>query len=149
MQIQLQWQGRMSFESTIGSHAIAMDAKKPVGDSTAPNPKELLLAGLAGCTAMDVIALMKKHKQNVKSFKVKGHASSSTDRHPSVFTAVKLDFVLEGEVSPELAVEAVQLSQTRYCGVSAMLVKSFPITWEVHVNGKAYAVGQAQFDEHQ
>ncbi len=145
MQLELQWKELMAFEAKAGANTVSMDAKTPIGRSSAQTPKELVIAGLCGCTAMDVIALMRKHKQKVTSFTVKADVSVVEKVHPAVFSAVKLDFFLEGEVEPQRALEAVQLSQTQYCGVSAMLAKAFPITWELFVNGESVGQGKAEF----
>lgn len=145
MQLELQWKDLMAFEAKVGSNTVSMDTKAPIGRNTAANPKELVAAGLCGCTAMDVIALMRKYKQEVTHFSVKADISMTEKGHPIVFTAARLNFYLEGKVDPVKAVEAVQLSQTQYCGVSAMLVKAFPITWEVFVNGESVGSGQASF----
>jgi putative redox protein len=145
MQLELNWKEGMAFEAKAGSNLVAMDAKTPIGRNTGATPKELVAAGLAGCTAMDVIALMRKHKQEVSHFSVKTDITTTEKGHPAVFTAAKMNFYLEGKVDPAKAVEAVHLSQTQYCGVSAMLSKAFPITWEVFVNGESVGNGQAQF----
>jgi putative redox protein len=145
MQLELNWKEGMAFEAKAGSNLIPMDAKTPIGRNTAATPKELVAAGLAGCTAMDVIALMRKYKQEVTHFSTKVDITTMDKGHPTVFTAAKINFYLEGKVDPAKAVEAVHLSQTQYCGVSAMLAKAFPITWEVFVNGESVGTGQAQF----
>jgi len=145
MQLELNWKDGMAFEAKAGSNLIPMDAKTPIGRNTAATPKELVAAGLAGCTAMDVIALMRKHKQEVTHFSIKTDVSTVEKGHPAVFTAVKLNFYLEGKIDPAKALEAVQLSQTQYCGVSAMLAKAFPISWELFVNGASIGTGEASF----
>jgi putative redox protein len=145
MQLELNWKDGMAFEAKAGSNLISMDAKTPIGRNTAATPKELLAAALAGCTAMDVIALMRKHKQEVTHFSIKTEISTNEKAHPAVFTAVKLNFYLEGQVDPAKALQAVQLSQTQYCGVSAMLSQAFPINWELFVNGASIGTGEASF----
>jgi len=122
-----------------------MDAKSPIGQGSALTPKELVVAGLCGCTAMDVMALMRKHRQAVTAFEVRAEVATSEGGPPVVFTSAELEFVLEGEVDPALALEAVRLSQTRFCGVTAMLVKAFPIRYRVVVNGAPAGEGQADF----
>ncbi len=145
MQVELNWKEGMAFEAKAGTNTVAMDAKTPIGRNAAANPKELVAAGLAGCSAMDVIALMRKYKQEVTQFSVKAEITTTEKGHPAVFTAAKLSYHLHGQVDPAKAVEAVHLSQTQYCGVSAMLAKAFPISWEVFVNGQSAGSGQAQF----
>ena len=145
MKMNLSWQDRMVFVASASGCQTKMDAKAPIGQGSALTPKELVLAGLCGCTAMDVISLMRKHKQTVTRFEVKADASVSEGGHPVVFTAATLTFELDGEVDPSRALEAVRLSQTQYCGVSAMLSKALPIRWELVVNGTPVAQGQAEF----
>lgn len=113
-----------------------MDAKAPIGSDKAFTPKQLVVAGLAGCTAMDVIALMKKHKQPVDSFEIEAVVEKSGGGYPEVFTGAVLVFRLMGVLDEAKVVEAVTLSQTKYCGVSAMLAKAFPIRYRIEINGK-------------
>jgi putative redox protein len=145
MKLDLIWQEKMVFVASAAGCETKMDAKAPIGQGSALTPKELVLAGLCGCTAMDVIALMRKHKQNVKRFSVKADAGMSEGGHPVVFTAATLTFELDGDVDPSMALDAVRLSQTQYCGVSSMLSKAFPIRWELVVNGTSAGQGQAEF----
>jgi putative redox protein len=145
MKLNLSWQEKMVFVASAAGSETRMDAKAPIGQGSALTPKELVLAGLCGCTAMDVIALMRKHKQSVTRFDVKADVSVSEGGHPVVFTAATLTFELDGEVDPAVALEAVTLSQTKYCGVSSMLSKAFPIEWELVVNGTSVGQGRAEF----
>lgn len=146
MKVELNWKEGLAFDVKAGLNTVSMDAKAPLGRGKAPTPKELVAAGLAGCTAMDVMAFMRKHRQEVTAFSIATDITTSDkDVHPAVFTSAKLNFHLEGKVDPAKAVEAVQLSQSVECGVSAMLAKAFPITWEVFVNGQSVGSGEARF----
>ena len=102
MKLNLSWQDKMLFVASAAGCETKMDAKAPIGQGSALTPKELVLAGLSGCTAMDVIALMRKHKQKVTRFDVKTDASVSAGGHPVVFTAATLTFELDGEVVERL-----------------------------------------------
>jgi putative redox protein len=135
----------MSFETTDGVNVVRMDARSPVGSDSALSPKQLLLAGLAGCTAMDVVALLKKHQQPLESLGVDTEVEKSSGGYPEVFTSARLTFKLTGAVDPARALEAVRLSQTRYCGVSAMLSKAFPIRYTLELNGQKIGEGEAAF----
>ncbi len=146
MKVDLHWTEAMKLTGTEGSHAVAMDAKPPIGQGTAMTPKELVAAGLGGCTAMDVIALLKKHKQPFKSLDLAVDIESSTSGHPVVFTKAEVIFRVTGEVNPEILKEAVILSQTKYCGVSAMLSKALPIFFKIILNEEIIHEGKAQFD---
>ena len=135
----------MKFNATADGQSVVMDAKAPIGSSSAMTPKELIAAGLAGCTAMDVIALLKKHKQAYKALEVDADIVASTAGQPVVFTSATLTFTATGEIDRAILLEAVHLSQTKYCGVSAMLVKAFPISYVVMLNGEQIGEGKADF----
>lgn len=135
----------MEFTASAGGHAISMDAKKPIGADTAQSPKELLLAALCGCTAMDVVSLMRKHKQPLESFSIDAEAEV-VDGFPAVFTGVHLTYHLKGTLDLERVKEAVQLSETKYCSISAMISKAVPIRYTVEINGSVIATGEASFD---
>jgi putative redox protein len=145
MKMLVTWDERMVFTAAAAGCTAMMDAKAPIGQGTALTPKELVVAGLCGCAAMDVIALMRKHKQAVTTFEVKAEVTTSEGGPPVVFTSAELEFALAGQVDPALALEAVRLSQTHFCGVTAMLVKAFPIRYRVLVNGTLAGEGQADF----
>lgn len=139
----------MEFEAVAGPHVVRMDAKTPIGKNSAASPKELVAMGLGGCTAMDVIALLKKYKQPPQSFQIDVEIQPSTAGHPAVFEKAVLKYVVNGNVDAEKLIEAVTLSQTKYCGVSAMLSKALPIEYRVVLNGAEIATGAANFETHQ
>ncbi len=145
METTLRWKQGMSFDGGTEKHTVTMDAKTPIGRGEGLTPKELVVLGLAGCTAMDVSAWMKKNKQDVQSFEIQSSVETSTSGHPSVFTKAVLHFRLTGSIQSEILKEAVELSQTKYCGVSAMLSKAFPIEYIVDLNGETIAQGEAKF----
>lgn len=136
MEAKVVWKEKMRFEASAAGHAAPMDTKTPIGEDTAMNPKEYLLTGLCGCTAMDVAAFMRKYKQVVKTFEVRVEAEKSNE-HPVVFTQAHLTYSFTGEnLDKEKIKEAIHLSKTKYCGISAMLSKAFPITFQVDINGE-------------
>jgi putative redox protein len=143
------WKAGMEFDGVAEGHTVPMDAKRPIGKSSAATPKELVAMGLGGCTAMDVIALLKKHKQPPSAFRIEIEIQPSTSGNPVVFEKAELSFMVEGEVTPETLLEAVQLSQTKYCGVSAMLAKAFPIEYRVYLNSQEIGSGSANFETNQ
>ena len=147
MNAKLKWKDKMVFEGVVGGHSIVLDAKPPVGTNAGPTPKELVALGLGGCTAMDVIALLNKHKQVPKSFEIDVEIDMvpSEGKQPVVFDQALLSYVVKGEVEPERLLEAVQLSQSKYCSVGAMLSRSFPISYRVELNGFEVGVGRARF----
>lgn len=145
MQVSCRWQSGLKFLGSAGENQIVMDAKSPLGTNAGMTPKELVVAGLCGCTAMDVAALMKKHKQQVDDLAVIADVTTSAGVSPVVFTAVALNFQLSGQIDAKTLLEAVHLSQTKYCGVSAMLALAFPITYTVELNGETIGDGKAEF----
>ena len=132
------------FKSISSGHEVLMDAKSPMGSDKAATPKELVLMAICGCTAMDVVMLLKKYRQEVKSFDVTADADL-TEGQPKIFKAVNLVFNINGNVDIEKAKEAVMLSQTKYCGVSAMIATSCPIHYKVLVNGDLVSEATANF----
>lgn len=145
MNIDLTWNERMSFTARAGDHLAQMDARPPLGTGNGMTPKELLLAALAGCTAMDVAGLLRKHKQPLERFTVRVDATPSEGDHPKVFSKLRVVFELTGPVDPRGALDAVRASQTQFCGISAMLSKAVPIEYVVIVNGEQVGTGYAQF----
>ena len=131
MNIKSTWLGKMKFESTDAEgHKVAMDAKESVGgENSAPGPKELVLSGLAGCTGMDVISLLKKMRAMPDSLRMEVEAEQ-TEEHPITFKKVHLKYFVMGDVPEDKLKKAIELSQERYCGVSAMMRKAVELTYE-------------------
>jgi putative redox protein len=136
MKVVTKWTEKMRFVASADGHDVRMDTKAPIGTDTALSPKQLVIAGLAGCTAMDVAALMKKYNQPVEGFEIEAEVEKSSGGYPEVFTSALLIFRLNGVLDESKVIEAVTLSQTKYCGVSAMLAKAFPIRYRIEINGK-------------
>lgn len=147
MKVLTKWVEKLKLVASADGHEVPMDTKAPIGTDTALTPKQLVVAGLAGCTAMDVIALMKKHKQPMESFEVETDIEKSSGGYPEVFNKAVLTFKFKGNLDNSKVIEAVTLSQTKYCGVSAMLSKSFPIHYVIEVNGEKIGEGNADFHQ--
>ena len=145
MNLNCAWDSGLKFTARSGEHAVGMDTKPPLGTDTALTPKQLLVAGVCGCTGMDVVALLKKFRQPLDSFQIEAEAISAERGYPEVFKEIRLTFKLAGAIDPPKALEAVRLSQTKYCGVSAMVCKAVPITYQVQLNGEAIGTGEAHF----
>lgn len=145
MKARTTWKEKMKFLGEADGNSVLMDAKSPIGSGTGLTPKELVAIGLAGCSAMDVVALMKKHKQPLEAFDVDIEITTSDNQHPAVFKSATLTYYFKGDVAPERAIESVKLSQTKYCGVSAMLSKAFPISYKVVLNDNEISTGEAYF----
>ena len=104
------------------------------GDEDGFRPMELLAIGLGGCTAMDVISILQKKRQDISGFEVHIDAERATD-HPKVFTHMKIEYIVHGHQVDRAAVErAIELSTTKYCPAQAMLVKAVEIehTYIIH-----------------
>lgn len=122
----------MSFKGELDGFTITIDADESVGGKNkGPKPKGLSLTSLAGCTAMDVISILRKMRAEPEEFSVEAAAEVS-DEHPKVFTKITITYYFKGgEVTREKAEKAVSLSEERYCGVSAMLRQAAPIETKI------------------
>jgi len=97
------------------------------GDNDGFRPLELMAIGLAGCTAMDVISILKKKRQIVTGYEVNVN-SERAEAHPKVFTAATIEYHVTGQSVDEKAVaRAIELSAVRYCPAQAMMAKAFPM----------------------
>ena len=129
MDAKVTWKGRMTFTGEAESgYAIPLGTDPAVGgDSDGLRPLELLAIGLAGCTAMDVISILQKKRQDVTDFEVKVHAERAAE-HPKVFTHILVEYLITGrEVEPAAVERAIELSETKYCPAQAMLAKACTI----------------------
>ena len=104
------------------NHWIPLDGPEEIGGySAATRPLELILIGLAGCTSMDVISILKKMKVHLDDYELKVTAEQA-EEYPKVFTRIQLQYVFYGEGIDSAKVEkAIKLSEERYCSVTAML----------------------------
>ncbi len=134
MKIDVNWLGNMAFEAAAGEKKIIIDAlPQSGGEDKGMNPKNLLLASLAGCTSMDVVSILKKMNVKPEVFNVRVEAIASTE-HPVYFTHIKVIYQFGGEHLPEKKLEkAVKLSQEKYCGISYMLGKSSELSYEIEM----------------
>lgn len=113
--------------SATSRHAVVMDAGK---EKTASSPLELVLIALCGCTATDVVGILRKKREPFTTLEVSARAERATD-YPQVFTSVHLTYRVHGAVSPKAMEDAVKLSKEKYCSVSAMVEKSAKITYTI------------------
>lgn len=136
-EIDVQWMGKMQFNALVNGHTIIMDGPEKVGrEDNGPIPKPFVLTALAGCTGMDVAAILRKADKNPDSFDIKVQGEISK-RAPIEYIAIHVIYEFKGaEENKEAAMKAVTDSQERFCGVSSMLKKALPLTWEVHYNGR-------------
>jgi len=113
---------------TETSPAIVVDSSGEFGTHSGPSPMELVIIGLAGCTAMDVVSIMDKKRQTMTNLQVKVEAERA-ENHPKIYTKIHIEYVAYGTgISEQALARAIELSETRYCSVQAMLSKSALMT---------------------
>lgn len=119
------WKDGMAFEGTTTTgHKIIIDASREGGgEDRGPKPIELLLTGLAGCTAMDVLSVLRKKREPLKGLEVYVEGERAGD-HPMVYKHITIVYRVYGDVADASVARAVELSNTKYCGVHAMLEKT-------------------------
>ncbi len=126
------WLDKMAFETEVNGHKLTLDAVEKVGGlDRGPRPKPLMKLSLAGCTAMDVISILKKMRVEPDDFKV--HVDGElTEEHPVHYSAMHITYEFVGKNLPKAKIKkAVNLSQDRYCGVSFLYKKVMKITHEI------------------
>ena len=136
MECKVKWiEGGMSFLAETGSnHAVLMDgAPEAGGRNLAPRPMELLLAGTGGCTAFDVVAILKKGRHAVTGCEVSLTAERA-ETDPKVFTHIHFHFRITGKgLKPELVTPAINLSKEKYCSAPIMLGETAKITHDFEI----------------
>lgn len=110
---------------------------KSVVDPQGASPMELLLMGIAGCSSIDIVMILKKQHLELTDLQMEVEGKRIEGAVPNVFTEIHLKVLLEGEVSPAKAKRAVGLSLEKYCSVAKMLEKTAEITYEISLNGEA------------
>jgi putative redox protein len=128
------WKNDMSFEAEVNGFKIVLDADASVGgQNLGPRPKPLTLVSLAGCTGMDVISILKKMRVEPEYFNV-AVEGELTEEHPKIFGKIHLVYEFRGQDLPmDKLKKAIELSQDRYCGVTAMLNKSSELSYEIKI----------------
>jgi putative redox protein len=135
MKARIKWVEDLMFIGETGSgHAVVIDGPPDLGGrNLGPRPMELILQGLGGCTAIDVIHILKKARQNVSDCVIELSAERA-ETDPKVFTRIHIHFIVSGKELSEKQVErAIQLSAEKYCSASIMLGKSVAITHDYEV----------------
>ncbi len=123
------WTDNSRFVGIAGSrHSIVMDAAST--EKSASSPMELVLIGLCGCTATDVVSILHKKREPFTALEVHAEADQAHEP-PRVYTAIRLVYKVRGNVSKKAMEDAVRLSKEKYCSVSAMLEKTAAITFTI------------------
>ena len=131
MNARVRWTVGMRFDGSAESGgAMTMDARpEHGGEGAGPSPMETVLLALGGCTGMDVISILGKMRAPLAGLEI-AIAADRADEHPRVFTRIALEYVFVGDgLRPDQVSRAVELSQERYCSVSAMLRQAAPLTY--------------------
>lgn len=130
-EVKTSWKGKMAFDSQIDEHTVRTDSTSPLGDSSGPSPKKLLLASLAGCTGIDVISLLEKMRVPITNLEIDTEADL-TEEHPKVFSEIRIIYRVFGKDLKKKKIEkAINLSKDKYCDVSAMLAANSPIKYVI------------------
>ena len=126
-EISTSWDGQNGYTAKNLTGGMVLMGKDKDGNPGV-GPMELLLAGLAGCTAMDIISILEKKRQKPEKFEVTVRGNQKIDTYPMVFTEFKVEYLLWGDNLKEKDVEqAIQLSEEKYCSVGGTLSKAAPI----------------------
>ncbi len=128
------WLNKMAFETEINGHKIIIDADDSVGgENLGARPKPFMLAALGGCTGMDVVSILKKMRVELDGFNVKVEGDL-TEEHPKQYYKMHVIYEFTGKNLPlEKLQKAVNLSEERYCGVSAVYKKVMEVTSEIKI----------------
>jgi putative redox protein len=130
----VRWLENMAFETEVNGHKIYLDAEpESGGENKGPRPKNLMLSALGGCTAMDVVAILRKMRVELTGLNVIVEGDL-TEEHPKHFSRMHIIYEFSGKDLPaDKLKKAVDLSQERYCGVSAVYKKAMEITSEIKI----------------
>ncbi len=128
MEANVQWTDNDRFIGISSSHhSLAVDAGK---EKTANSPMELVLIGLCGCTATDVVSILRKKREPFTGVEVHARAERAPEP-PTVYTQIHLTYRVGGNISRKAMEDAVRLSEEKYCSVAAMLNKTARITYSI------------------
>jgi putative redox protein len=132
--IEAAWKGNMKFSAEMDGHTIVVDAGADAGGQDAgPRPKKLMMLALAGCTGMDVVSLLNKMRVEFDDFSLSVDANV-TEEHPKHYDSMHITYRFKGKNLPmDKLQKVVEMSQEKYCGVSAAYKKAMEITWEIVV----------------
>jgi len=133
----LVWQDGLSFKVNLDGFEFAIDGDAIAGGKNlGPKPKGLVPVALAGCSGMDVISILQKMRQRVSRFEIRTETTVAS-AHPKKIESITVHYLLEGDgVDPESVKKAIELSQTKYCGVYATLIPRVTIRHDVTINGQ-------------
>lgn len=130
---QLNWTDGMQFVARAGDGpGVVLDSSDA---GSGPSPMELVLIGVAGCTAIDVIMIMQKKRVDIIDFKV-NISGQRADEHPKRYTKIQIEYVLSGrDIKPNALEQAIQLSEEKYCSASASLNADIDSSYKIIETG--------------
>lgn len=135
----VQWTDNDRFVGISSSrHSVVLDAAK---DKTANSPMELVLIGLCGCTASDVVNILRKKREPFTTLEVHARAERAPEP-PTVYTQIHLTYRVRGKVDRKAMEDAVRLSEEKYCSVAAMLSKTGKISYSIEYTENTATAGQ-------
>ena len=126
---QINWTDGMQFVARAGKGpAVVLDSGE---GGSGPSPMEMVLIGVAGCSAIDVISIMEKKRARVTAFQV-NITGERAEEYPKRYTDIHIEFVMWGkEIKPKALEQAIRLSETKYCGAMASLNADFKTTYRI------------------
>ncbi|HZJ58994.1 MAG TPA: OsmC family protein [Chitinophagaceae bacterium] len=148
-EIETMWMGKMQFNALVNGHTIIMDAPQRIGgEDNGPIPKPFVLSALSGCTGMDIVVLLRRAGKQLHELNLK--VSGEISKQPPIeYTSVHIVYEMKGDPGDEdAALEAVMQSQEKICGISHMLKKIMPVTWQVIYNRKEIFNNQKEIHLH-
>ena len=118
---------RFDVETGSGHHVLLDAAEHNGGQNSGPQPMEMLLVALAGCSGMDILTILRKKRQDITGYELRIHGMRA-EEHPKVYLDITLEHIFSGyNIRPEAVERAIELTEERYCGASAMLGKTATI----------------------
>lgn len=146
MEANVKWNTKLSFTGHVRGHETLMDTTLANGSlNRGPSPKEMLLNSVSACAGMDIVSILEKHNEKLLTLDINTHAVM-TKTTPSYFASIHMIYKMTGDVKSDSAIKACVASMTKYCGVSFMLSKVCPITYDVLLNGEKIHSGESKFE---
>jgi putative redox protein len=131
-------QGDFGFEARdAAGHTVRMDSSPETGGNNfGIRPMQMLLMGLGGCSGIDIVSILKKQRQNVEGFQMHIEGERQQGKEPTLWQSIRIIFELKGQIDPDKAKKACELSMEKYCSVAATLREAHcHITWELRLPG--------------
>ena len=146
MEALVKWNTKLSFTGHVRGHVTELDTTLANGSlNRGPSPKEMLLNSIGACAGMDVVSILEKNEKGKLVNLEIASSANMTKTTPSYFANIHLTFKVFGDLSSEKVIDSCKLSMTKFCGVSFMLLKTCPITYELFLNNSKIFDGESKF----